>query len=72
MAHTDYAEQFLLEKNAYLPRLATLFIKYKSLSIVKDKSIVDCSDLVDVKREDIFIHGLSVEPEQFGECFPFF
>jgi hypothetical protein len=72
MAHTDYAEQFLLERNAYLPRLAKLFIKYKLLSMVKDKSIVDCSGLVDVKREDIFIHGLSVQPEHFGECFPFF
>ncbi len=70
MAHTDYAEQFLLEKNAYLPRLAKVFIKYKSLSIVKDKSIVSYLGRVDLKHVNIFLHGLSIRPEECGEDFP--
>ncbi len=31
-AHVDYAEQLLLEKNAYLPRLSNLYIDFTSLT----------------------------------------
>ncbi|CAF1429806.1 unnamed protein product [Adineta steineri] len=40
-AHTDYAEQFLLQKITYLPRLLNLYIKYESLTIITNNFTID-------------------------------
>ncbi|CAF4816308.1 unnamed protein product, partial [Rotaria magnacalcarata] len=50
MAHTDYAEQFLYERNAHLPCLSSLEICYETLSILtnnftNDVARVNCDKL---------------------------
>ncbi|CAF1462492.1 unnamed protein product [Adineta steineri] len=41
LAHTDYAEQFLLKKITYLPRLLNLYIRYESLIMITNNFTID-------------------------------
>ena len=69
-AHPDYAEQFLLEKNAYLPRLELFFIKYESLAIVTDNFTNDTERLKFSKLRKLSIREYFVLPEKFYQYFP--
>jgi hypothetical protein len=40
-SHVDYAEQFLLEKNAHLPRLSNLWIEYESFAKITNNFTED-------------------------------
>jgi hypothetical protein len=69
-AHADYAKQFLLKKNAHLPRLSNLRIEYKSLAKITKNFVNDVThfNLCTVERLDVcepFVY-----PKNFHEYFP--
>ena len=69
-AHTDYAEQFLVDKYCQLPRLLNLTIGYESLAIVtnnftNDATRLTCSQLTNVKIRESF-----APPKSFHQYFP--
>ncbi len=69
-AHTDYAEEFLYDKNTYMPRLLNLSIEYKSLVTVtnnfnNDAARLNCAKLTRLDLDEPF-----VRPENFNQYFP--
>jgi hypothetical protein len=69
-AHTDYAEQLLLTKNAHLPCLLDLCIRCESLTILtnnftNDKAYLNCTQ---IKKLEI-MHPF-VQPKAFHTYFP--
>ena len=60
--HGDYAEQFLVETNALLPRLTTLTIEYEQLFIVtenftRDASRRNCSNIEHLELDKPFVYS---------------
>ena len=60
-AHVDYAIQFLLTKNAYVPRLRNLHITYKSLATITNDFTIDITrfNFTTLKHIDVgesFVH----------------
>lgn len=70
LAHLDYVEQFLIDKNCHLPCLLNLDIKYESLATVtynftNDATRNTCAKLTHLKIVEPFIR-----PENFDQYFP--
>ncbi len=70
IAHVDYAEQFLFDKNTHLPRLLNPSIGYETLVIVtnnftNDAARVNCAKLIRLSINEPF-----VRPENFHQYFP--
>ncbi|CAF3228767.1 unnamed protein product [Rotaria sp. Silwood2] len=70
LAHLDYAEQFLNDKNTYMPHLLNLNIKYKSLVMItnnfnNDAQRLNCTNLKKLTLDQAF-----VRPENFCQYFP--
>jgi hypothetical protein len=70
-AHVDYAELFLLEKNMHLPRLVTLTMQYKSLTMVTDNFTADAMHFNFNKLESLRVSREFVRPENVHQYFPF-
>jgi hypothetical protein len=70
MAHVDYAEQFLFEKNTYLPRLFDLKIEHKSIVTVTNNFTNDEARLNCAKLKSLDIKDPFVRPENFHQFFP--
>jgi hypothetical protein len=70
LAHVDYAEQFLSERNTHLPRLLDLKIRYESLAIVTNNFTNDATRLNCAKVTRLKIKEPFVRPEKFHQCFP--
>jgi hypothetical protein len=69
-AHIDYAEQFLLKRNTYLPCLVDLRIKYESLVIITNHFInnsmeFNCTQIKVLSTVESF-----VRPQNFHLYFP--
>ncbi len=69
--HIDYAEQFLVDTNIYLPRLIQLKIDYEHLEIVTENFTRDTTRFNCVKLERIDFGRVIVHSEQFYQYFPF-
>jgi hypothetical protein len=69
-AHVDYAEQFLLEKNTYLPRLMNLNIGFESLAMVTNNFTNDAARINCAKLKCLNIDEPFVRPENFHQFFP--
>ena len=69
-AHVNYAEQFLLTKNAYVPRLMNLRIRYKSLAAITNNFTNEVTqfNFTTLKRLDTC--DSSVQPETMCLYFP--
>ena len=69
-SHVDYAEQFLLTKNAYVPRLMHLCIRYRSLVAIINNFTNDVTqfNFTMVKRIDSY--ESFVRPKRFSQYFP--
>lgn len=69
-SHVDYAEQFLLAKNAYVPGLMHLCIRYRSLVAITNNFTNDVTqfNFTTVK----YIDGCEsfVRPKRFSQYFP--
>jgi hypothetical protein len=68
-AHTDYAKQFLYDKNTSMPRLLNLSIEYKALVMVtnnfnNDEACLNCAKLTRLDLGESF-----VGPENFHQYF---
>jgi len=70
LAHVDYAEQLLLEKNTHLPRLMDLSIKYKALVMVTNNFTNDGARLNCAKLIYIDIHEPFARSENFDQYLP--
>ena len=69
-AHADYAEQFLLKKVTYLPRLFNLYIKYESLIMITNNLTIDTtyfnfSSVKALDLDQLFFHS-----ENLNQYFP--
>ena len=69
-AHTDYAEQFLIDKCCHLPRLLNLTIGYASLATVTNNFTNDATRLTCSQLTNIKIRGPFVPPKSFHQYFP--
>jgi hypothetical protein len=69
-AHLDYAEQFLIDKNTYLPRLLNLFIKYETLVIVTENFSNDVTPANFGKLESVSLDNPFDRPENCYQYFP--
>jgi hypothetical protein len=69
--HDDYAELFLLEKNAHLPHLLNLRMEYELLKTITNNFNIDATyfNLGTLKGLDICL--LFVCPENIHQYFPF-
>ncbi|CAF3359078.1 unnamed protein product [Rotaria sp. Silwood2] len=70
LAHVDYAEQFLYDRNTYIPRLLNLGIEYDSLVMVTNNfnnngARLNCAKLKRLNLDESF-----VRPENFHQYFP--
>ncbi|CAF1432789.1 unnamed protein product [Rotaria sordida] len=70
MAHMDYVEEFLFDKNIHLPRLLNLSIKYESLAIVTNNFTNDAARITCSKLKCLDISEPFVRPENFHQYFP--
>ncbi|CAF4036142.1 unnamed protein product [Rotaria sordida] len=70
MAHMDYVEEFLFDKNIHLPRLLNLSIKYESLAIVTNNFTNDAARVTCGKLKYLEISEPFVRPENFHQYFP--
>jgi hypothetical protein len=70
LAHVNYAEQFLIDKNCHLPRLLNLGIKYESLATVTHNFTNDATRLTCAKVTSLEIDEQVVRPKNFGQYFP--
>ncbi|CAF3727523.1 unnamed protein product [Rotaria sp. Silwood1] len=70
MAHMDYVEEFLFDKNIHLPRLLNLFIKYEPLAIVTNNFTNDAARATCGKLKCLEISEPFVCPENFHQYFP--
>jgi hypothetical protein len=70
-AHVDYADQFLLKKNTYLPHLLNLYMGYESLSTLTNNFINDVTRFNFEKLKTLKIEGHFVCPENFKNYFAF-
>ncbi|CAF2684152.1 unnamed protein product [Rotaria sp. Silwood2] len=69
-AHDDYAELFLLTKNAYLPRLLNLSMQYKSLTKITNNFTNNAMDFNCSKLKSLGIYQPFVRPKNFHQYFP--
>jgi hypothetical protein len=69
-AHVDYAEQFLFDKNTYLPCLLDLRIEYESLIMVTNNFTNDATRLYCAKLIGLHINKPFVLPKHFHQYFP--
>jgi hypothetical protein len=70
VAHADYAEQFLFNKNSHLPRLLNLNISYTSLAIATDNFTNDAARVNCAKVKSLHVSEPFVRPENFHQYFP--
>jgi hypothetical protein len=70
LAHVDYAEQFLIDKNCHLPRLLNLDIKYESLATVTHNFTNDATRLTCAKLTSLILDEPIVRPGNFDQYFP--
>ncbi|CAF3562791.1 unnamed protein product [Rotaria sp. Silwood1] len=70
VAHIDYVEQFLIDKNTHLPCLLNLIIGYESLAIVTNNFTNDAARLTCSKLKCLEISEPFVPPENFHQYFP--
>jgi hypothetical protein len=70
LAHVDYAEQFLIDKNCQLPRLLNLGIKYESLATVTHNFTTDATRLTCAKLTSLILDEPIVRPGNFDQYFP--
>jgi hypothetical protein len=70
LAHVDYAEQFLIDKNCHLPRLLNLGIKYDLLATVTHNFTNDATRLTCAKVTSLEVYMPFVRPENFDRYFP--
>jgi hypothetical protein len=68
-ADVDYAEQFLLKKNAHLPRLLNLCIKYESLAKITNNFTDDTTHFNFNKLKNLDLCGPFARPENFYQYF---
>jgi hypothetical protein len=68
--HIDYAKQFLLEGNTYLPHLLNLHIGYKSLTMVTNNFTNDAARVNCAKVTSLDVSEAFVRPENFDQYFP--
>jgi hypothetical protein len=69
-AHDDYAELFLLTKNAYLPCLLNLSMQYKSLTRITNNFTNDPMDFNFSKLKSLGIYQPFIRPKNFHQYFP--
>ena len=69
-AHVDYVELFLLRKNAHLPRLLNLSVKYESLSRITNNFTNDAMHFNFGTLKNIDVCQPFVRPENFHRYFP--
>ncbi|CAM4777925.1 unnamed protein product, partial [Rotaria magnacalcarata] len=70
LAHIDYAEQFLYERNAHLPCLSSLEIRYETLSILTNNFTNDAARANCAKLQRLVIKEPFVHPQYFHSYFP--
>jgi hypothetical protein len=70
LAHVDYAEQFLIDKNCHVPRLQNLGIKYESLATVTHNFTNDATRLIGTKLTSLKINEPIVRLRNFDQYFP--
>jgi len=68
--HVDYVEQFLIDKNCYLPRLLNLGIQYELLVTVTHNFTNDATRLTCAKVTSLNITEPFVRSENFDQYFP--
>ncbi|CAF1083417.1 unnamed protein product [Adineta steineri] len=69
-SHTDYAEQFLVDKRCDLPFLLSLLIDYESLDLVTNNFTNDATRLTCSKLTSLHLKKPFVPPKIFYEYFP--
>ena len=69
-AHTDYAEQFLVDKYCQLPHLLNLSIGYESLARVTNNFTNDATRFTCSQLTSISINESFVLPKNFHQYFP--
>jgi hypothetical protein len=69
-AHNDYAQLFLLEKNAHLPRLLNLCISYISLTMITNNFTTDATRFNFGTLKSLDACQSFVRPENFHQYFP--
>jgi len=69
-AHDDYAEQFLLNKNTYLPCLLDLCIRYESLAILTNNFTNDATCLNCIQLKRLHTDEAFVRRKAFQKYFP--
>jgi hypothetical protein len=70
LSHMDYAEQFLYDKNTYMPSLFNLEIEYQSLVTVTDNFNNHAARLNCAKLKKLNLDVSFVRPENFDQYFP--
>jgi hypothetical protein len=70
LAHVDYAELFLLEKNMHLPRLSNLAMQYESLTTMTNNFTTDATYFNFGKLISLYVCPSFVRPENFRQYFP--
>ena len=70
-AHVHYAKQFLLTKNAYVPRLMNLQIRYKSLAAITNDFTNERTEFNFDTLKRLGTCEISAHPEIFYLYFPF-
>lgn len=68
--HSDYAEQFLVDKRCYLPCLLNINIRYEPLALVTNNFTNDATPLTCSKLTSVCIKEPFVSPETFSKYFP--
>ena len=68
-AHTDYTEQFLLNRNVCVPCLLHVYIRYESLAIITNNFINDTIRLICAQLRSVSIVEPFVRPENFDLYF---
>ncbi|CAF1033448.1 unnamed protein product [Adineta steineri] len=68
-AHENYAEQFLLKKITYLPRLLNLYINYESLIMITNNFTIDTTYFNFSRVKDLYLDQ-SFSSEKCHQYFP--
>ncbi|CAF3078283.1 unnamed protein product [Rotaria socialis] len=69
-AHVDYAELFLLQNNAHLPRLLNLRIEYESLTTITNNFTNNVTYFNFDRLRSLDVCQPFVRPEKFHQYFP--